>query len=209
MKREIKVKSDKQFNQRIDMPLVADDVYSYEIVYQTPFDLTGCSFMVSAKRADGLIVQDVGTTEGNTAKIILTNSMYCIVGELSLRLTLIDSENSVLTDKELHFDVVEANGDADVTSDDRYPVLTSLIVQTNEAATNAENQGNYAQQQGDYAKQQGDYAKEQADKINDGIQEIFVGPESLAPNMENKDIWFITEDSGGELQAVAYVKRPL
>ena len=133
-------------------PLVADDVQAYEVVLNTTYDLTGATVRATATRADGAKIDDIGMVEGNTAKYILKNNMYSKVGTTILRLTLISEDGSVLTTKELSFEVVEGNGEANASGDDRLPVLTQLIVDTGEAKAGANAAANYANEQGDYAK---------------------------------------------------------
>lgn len=147
MTRDILIKND-GFTQYYQLPLVADDVQAYRVVYPLSTDMTG-TLKITAKRADGATVVDTAQIEGKTAYYTLKNNMYNVVGETVLRITLIDSTGMVLTNKEIVCTVVEANGAADLTGDDRVPALASMIAQ----ATHA---GNYAQAQGDYAKQTAD-----------------------------------------------------
>ena len=91
----------------------------YRIVLDCKQELTGASFQVTAKRADGEVIQDVGTVSGSRAEYVVANNMYAVMGEVIFRLTLVGADGSVLTAKELICNVVEANGEADLTGDDR------------------------------------------------------------------------------------------
>lgn len=162
MKRQIIVKNS-GFVQYISTPLVADDVQAYEIILNAGQDITGCSFTVTATRADGVKVSGAGTVSGNTAKYTLENNMHSVPGVMTARLTLIDQLGSVLTDHELHFDVVDGNGDPDLSGDDRVPALNQIIINATAAANSANNAANFAQEKGAYAEKQGDYAKSRAD----------------------------------------------
>lgn len=122
------------FTEYSDTVLVQDDVQCYRVVLDYSDDLTGCNFKVAAKRADDVVVEDIGTVSGRQAYYTLKNNMYSVVGELCLRLTLIGADGSVLTTKELICNVAEASGEGDIAADDRVPALSAMIAEASSAA---------------------------------------------------------------------------
>lgn len=133
------------FSQKMSAVLVPGDVQAYRVVYKTPFDLTGASFSVTAIRADGSAVSDVGTVSENTGYYTLKNSMYSQPGIVTLRLTINGADGVVLTAKELLLDVTEGV-ETDISADDRVPALNSLISQAESAVDMAQQASEQAQQ---------------------------------------------------------------
>lgn len=120
------------------VPLVADDANAYEIVYTAPEDLSGTTFEITALRADGEKIVDSGEVSGSTARYLMKNSMHAVVGDLRVRLSVLDASGACLTTKELVFEVIEGNGTGDVTADTNYPILTELIVDMRKAISDSE-----------------------------------------------------------------------
>ena len=129
----------KDFSEYINVPLVIGDVQAYEIVHDTPYDLSGVTFKVTAIRADGELIYDVGDTNGTTATYTLKNNMYNVVGITKFRLTLISDDGTVLTSKELIFNAIKENGEAIIDGDDRVPALDTLIINITKATIMCEN----------------------------------------------------------------------
>lgn len=129
----------KDFSEYINVPLVIGDVQAYEIVHDTPYDLSGVTFKVTAVRADGELIYDVGDTNGTTATYTLKNNMYNVAGITKFRLTLISDDGTVLTSKELIFNAIKENGEAIIDGDDRVPALDTLIINITEATIRCEN----------------------------------------------------------------------
>ncbi len=139
MRKKILTK-ESNFTEFIERPLVADDINAYEICLVCNEDLKDCIFEVSAERADGKCITDLGEIQGNKAIYIMKNSMYLIPGELKLRLKIMSSDNTCLTAKELHFTVLESTEQAEqIEATDEYPLLTKLITDTKDACEKAEN----------------------------------------------------------------------
>lgn len=133
MKRQIPVNiTAKEFTFYAKKPLVADDVNSYEIVLTAPYDFEGVFFSITALRPDGVVISGGGS--GNA--YILPNNMYSVPGETVFRLSII-KDATVLTDAELICEVVEGNGEPDISGEDRIPVLSSLIAQASSATNRA------------------------------------------------------------------------
>lgn len=126
MYKDITVKYSSEFARYTDAVLVTGDVNAYRIVFETPWELDGCNFKVSAKRADGKVVTDLGTTEGTRAICVLANSMYSVVGDLIFHLTLVDNAGTVLTACEVVAYVVEGNGDS-VPAENLTPILDNVL----------------------------------------------------------------------------------
>ena len=193
MKRQILIRDDGKFEQYAGQPIISNDVNAYEIVYSVNADLSGAIFKISALRSDGAVIEDIGSISGNTATYTMANNMYSVVGETQLMLSVLQG-NSLLTSKKLTFIVEESFGEADISGDDRIPALTGLIIRTNDAATLAETQANYALTQGDYAREQGDYAKETADGISATNTETLTADKTLTTESESIQILSLTNN---------------
>lgn len=98
----------------------------YKLVLNYGRDLTGCEIAGKVKRSDGTVVTYLGTAEGNYAYCRIEAGAFKVVGEVEIRLEII-SGDGVVTAIDAEGVVKEKLGGTDVTSDDRYPVLTSLI----------------------------------------------------------------------------------
>lgn len=98
----------------------------YKLVLKYGRDLTGCEIAGKVKRSDGTVVTYLGTAEGNYAYCRIEAGAFNVVGEVEIRLEII-SGDGVVTAIDAEGVVKEKLGGTDVTSDDRYPVLTSLI----------------------------------------------------------------------------------
>lgn len=140
MKRQIHINGKTAaFTVYAQKPLITTDAQSYEIVltFPTVYDTFGATFVISAKRADGVVVADVGEVFRNTAVYTIKNNMYSVAGELLLNLQLA-KDGSVLTECELICDVRAGHSEANVLGDDRLPILTALIAQTADAMSGAQ-----------------------------------------------------------------------
>jgi len=102
--------TDQKFTQYASFPLISGDTASYRIVLKTNFDLHDAQCLISAMRSDGKVLTDYGETNGNTAVYIIKSAMYSVPGELTVRLKLVSSDGSMLTDKEVIFKVNEGFG---------------------------------------------------------------------------------------------------
>ena len=154
-------------------PLIADDVQSYRIVFTPGGDISDAMFQVTATREDGVKVEDLGEIVENVAYYTIKNNMYSVAGVTAFRLAIL-KDGMKLTDAELQCDVWGATGDADVSGDDRLPILTSALLLTQEM-------GEYAQAQGDYAQAQGDYAKGVGEGYAEALTEGLAGKEPTIP----------------------------
>ena len=167
MIKEVKTKAEGEFTDYSGAVLVQDDVQCYRIVLDCKQELTGASFQVSAKRADGVVIQDVGEVSGSRAQYVVANNMYAAVGEVVFRLTLVGADGSVLTAKELVCNVVEASGEADLTGDDRVPALSTLIVQASQAASAANEAASAANEAAEAANEAAQAASSVSSQIGD------------------------------------------
>lgn len=104
MKRRITAKE--QYTTYASYPLVSGDVRAYEICLDLGEDVSGAEFKVTAIRADGKVIEDLGTVEDGMAVYTLESNMYSVPGELTVRLAVIH-DMSVLTDREIVFEVLE------------------------------------------------------------------------------------------------------
>lgn len=136
MKKTITIPQNRQsFTLPAPFPLVAGDVNAYEVVLPLSEDAAGAQLTVQAKRANNQVVTDMVQINGTEARYTLKSNMYDIAGGLFLRLQVVQ-DGSILSECQLDCEVLEAYG-SDVTADDRLPVLSSAIAQTQEAAAAA------------------------------------------------------------------------
>jgi len=105
MKRKITAKE--QYTTYASYPLVAGDVRAYEICLDLGEDVPGAEFKVTAIRADGKAIEDIGQIEGGIARYTMASNMYSAPGELVVRLAVLH-DMSVLTDREIIFQVLES-----------------------------------------------------------------------------------------------------
>lgn len=126
MYKDIKIKYSEEFARYTDAVLVTGDVNAYRIVLETPWELDGCNFKVTAKRADGKVVTDLGTTEGTKAICVLASGVYSVVGDLTMQLTLESVDGTVLTACEITATVAEGNGEGE-QAENLTPVLDKAI----------------------------------------------------------------------------------
>lgn len=188
MIKEVKTKAEGEFTDYSGAVLVQDDVQCYRIVLDCKQELTGASFQVTAKRADGAVIQDVGEVSGSRAQYVVANNMYAVMGEVVFRLTLVGADGSVLTAKELICNVVEANGEADLTGDDRVPALSALIAQASQAAA-ATDAANQAAQTANAAAEEANEAAQAASSVSSQIGDL----DDLATNEKTNLVGAINE----------------
>lgn len=188
MIKEVKTKAEGEFTDYSGAVLVQDDVQCYRIVLDCNQQLDGASFQVTAKRADGEVIQDIGTISGSRAEYVVANNMYAVMGEVIFRLTLVGADGSVLTAKELVCNVVEANGEADLTGDDRVPALSALIAQASQAAA-ATDAANQAAQTANAAAEEANEAAQAASSVSSQIGDL----DDLATNEKTNLVGAINE----------------
>ncbi|MBQ2897863.1 MAG: hypothetical protein IJE46_06055, partial [Clostridia bacterium] len=109
MKRKIIPKQ--KFRTYATFPLVAGDARAYEIELDLGQNVTGAEFKAIAIRADGKVIEDLGAVTDGIATYTLANSMYSVPGELTVRLQVLHN-SSVLTDREIVFEVLEGTQNA-------------------------------------------------------------------------------------------------
>ncbi|MBR3942430.1 MAG: hypothetical protein IKJ55_03645 [Clostridia bacterium] len=117
--------------------LVAGDANAYTLVFHAEEPVYG-KMLISADRADGETVTDIAEFTGKICRYTMCNAMYEIPGPLSVSVS-VQSDNTILTSNRLVFRVLPAPNTGTVEADDRYPVLTKLILETKEAYESAEN----------------------------------------------------------------------
>ena len=123
MQKIFKIKDD-VFEEYVSRPLVTGDVGTYKIVLVTEYDLANCSVRITAKRADGVILSDVGTVNGHNAEYVVKSSIYAVEGDVEIRLVIVDRDGNGLTDKALIFNVIanHASGDMQMATNDGHSV---------------------------------------------------------------------------------------
>ena len=116
--------------------LVAGDARAYTLVFHAGESVDG-TMLLSATRADGETVTDSTEFSGRVCRYTMCNAMYETEGLLTVRVTVYTGEK-VLTSNELSFTVLPAANAGTVEKEDRYPILTKLILKTREIATDAQ-----------------------------------------------------------------------
>lgn len=139
MYKDITIKYSAEFTQYTDVILVAGDLNAYRIVFETPWELDNCKFMVTAKRSDGNAVFDFGTVDGNNAIYVMANSMYSVAGDLTLRLTIEDNSGTVLTACEVIVEVVSGNEEGS-SAENLTPALEKILSSIREIEEDVQNQ---------------------------------------------------------------------
>ena len=128
-KYKAKIDISKNIEVYFDVPLFTGDFgNTIELIFHNggePYPMTGVT--VSAKRADGQTVFDMGSISGNTAQYTIANNMHNIPGNLDVQISLTDSAGAFLTSGFLHFSVEKGfSEDSGIEADDRYPIFNSF-----------------------------------------------------------------------------------
>lgn len=136
-KYKAKIDISKNIEAYFDVPLFTGDLgNSVELsffVRGEPYNMTGVT--VSAKRADGQTVFDMGSISGNTAVYTFANNMHNTPGNLDVQISLTDSTGAFLTSGFLHFSVEKGYAeDSGIEADDRYPIFNSFSEELNKKA---------------------------------------------------------------------------
>lgn len=114
----------------IPTALVSSDVRAYEIIHNLGSDGVGAIMKITARRADGEVVQDMGVVDENgIARYILASNIYEVPGELRLRLQII-KDDSVLTKSTLYFRV-EKGDEKTLDPETEVPILDKLLLKVN------------------------------------------------------------------------------
>ena len=164
MKKTITIPQNRQsFTLPAPFPLVAGDVNAYEVVLPLSEDAAGAQLTVQAKRANNQVVTDMVQINGTEARYTLKSNMYDIAGGLFLRLQVVQ-DGSILSECQLDCEVLEAYG-SDMTADDRLPVLSSAIAQTQEAAAAANGAANAANEAAQAANEAAEEAAGVASRV--------------------------------------------
>ncbi|MBQ8540582.1 MAG: hypothetical protein IJ435_03800 [Clostridia bacterium] len=111
--------------QYLTAPLYEGDG-GYRLCLNCGKDLTGCEIIGKVRRSDGTIVAYKGETDSCFAYCRIEAGALTVSGEAEIRLEIV-SAVSVVTAIVAECVIVEKLNGEDVTSDDRYPILTSLV----------------------------------------------------------------------------------
>ena len=139
MKRQIKTIPN-EFSYRYPQPIIMEDVNAYEIVFTSNEDMSGNVMSVQVTRSDGVIIDDVGQINGNTATYTLKNNMYAVAGDITIWVAITADNGQHITQGSIEAEVISNGGEASISGDDRVPALTQLIINVqaiNEVATAA------------------------------------------------------------------------
>lgn len=92
--------------------------------------LSGYALTVKTKRADGAVVIDSGTIDGNVARYTVADNAYEIAGEIAMEAALVRADGSYATVKVIYAQVREGFGEQGLVSADKEPVLAKLEAQS-------------------------------------------------------------------------------
>jgi len=118
-----------------DIEFTAGDVRAYRLRFKffsdkVPYNVSGCSLVIKAKRCDKIIIVDQGViTSDGDAFYDVKSSIYAVPGKLSLEVILVAENGSYLTAKELITRVRKGYGEGNLKATNTIPVLTSLMAQ--------------------------------------------------------------------------------
>ena len=98
-----------------DVTFVSGDVMAYRMIFDfyegtSPIDVTDCTLVVRAKRADGKCIEGTGEISEGKGIFVPGNSMYAVPGELKMEIALCDSSKSYVTTKVIVAEVIEGIG---------------------------------------------------------------------------------------------------
>ncbi len=117
-----------------DIEFVSGDVGAYLLECEfydngKRVDISGYSVALKAKRADGVILSEVGRIEENKGIISLNNDIYSVPGEVYLEIALLGNAKNYITTKIVIANVLEGLGETDETAKDKSSVYVTLLNQ--------------------------------------------------------------------------------
>ncbi|MBO5733808.1 MAG: hypothetical protein J6R66_02815 [Clostridia bacterium] len=117
-----------------DLTFVTGDVMAYRMTFEfyeddKPMDVTGCTLVVRAKRADGKCIEGAGEISDGKGVFVPGNSMYAIPGELKMEIALCDSSKSYVTTKVIVAEVIEGIGAKNQSDATEVSVFVTLLSQ--------------------------------------------------------------------------------
>ncbi|MBQ2696572.1 MAG: BppU family phage baseplate upper protein [Clostridia bacterium] len=122
-----------------EMEFTTGDVKAYRLVFKffsggRPFDVSGCSLTVKAKRADGVVIVDKGEiNEEGVAFYDVKTNLYAVSGTMKMEIALLTENGGYITAKELTFHVRKGYGDGELTPANTTPILSALMTQAAKA----------------------------------------------------------------------------
>ena len=120
----IRINSLEKRTSHSDIVLTTGDVKGYKFKFAFDEHEPEISFMtLKAKRADGEVV----VAGADTFEIVLPSDMYSIPGDIAFEVALHDADGGCVTVQVITAFVREGFGEDGIESDDRYPILTTLI----------------------------------------------------------------------------------
>ena len=170
------------------------------------------NYIVSIKRSDGVTVSGRAELNGDYVEYRLTKQDLDVVGETQARLQIYKGRDRI-SSLAFRYDVQEDY--ETVGGAEELTLLTSLLIDVNDALQEAQRQGGYAESRGDYANSAGNYATDAGDsqKMNwlpyvETIEER----DSSYPNPKNGDVVYVvrldTEDPSGGVFRYDSIKTP-
>ena len=165
MKRRITAKG--QYTTYANYPLVAGDVRSYELYLDLGEDVPGAEFKVTAIRADGKAIEDIGTVQNGIATYTMASNMYSVPGDLVVRLAVLH-DMSVLTDREIVFKVLEGTSGTN-NAETVVPINDSVILRLGNLEQILSNKVDKAEGKGLSANDFTDKYKQKLDTLDETI----------------------------------------
>jgi len=117
-----------------DITFISGDVMAYKMIFEfyeddKPMDITDCTLVVRAKRADGKCIEGAGEIIDGKGTFVPGNSMYAVPGELKMEIALSDSSKSYVTTKVIVAEVVEGIGAKNQPDATEVSVFVTLLNQ--------------------------------------------------------------------------------
>lgn len=123
-----------------DIVFVSGDVGAYKLTVDffddgEGVDITNCTLVMRAKRADGSCVSVAGSVVDGNGVFVPKNSLYAIPGEVSMEIALCDDAKNYITTKIIIAEVIEGLGNKCEPEADEVSVFVALMNQVNAKIT--------------------------------------------------------------------------
>ncbi len=129
----IKIDPKKEKTYYSDIEFTTGDVRAYKFTFEfIGINTKGCTLCIKAKRADGNVVI---AKANSCSEFAIPNNMYSVAGEVYFEIAVYDASGGCITTKVISATVRDGFGEEGIISDDRYPILTSLINEVNALST--------------------------------------------------------------------------
>lgn len=130
MYRDIVINHGSDFEKQYVKTLIEGDCGVYRLIYKTPLDLTDCSIKVVCKRPDGVVISalaDIDEQDCHNAVYVLSSNMYCVPGEIVMRVSLVNKSGQVITLCEITANVLKSFGDG-IEEEDARAIFDEILI---------------------------------------------------------------------------------